>query len=40
MKYINNTEIRFRECRLETIYPTDWHRENKICYVIAHLEKL
>lgn len=40
MKYINNQNVRFRECRLETIYPSKWHEDNKICYVLAHLEAL
>ena len=40
MKYINNEKVRFRECRLETIYPSQWHEENKISYVIADLECL
>jgi SAM-dependent methyltransferase len=38
-KYIHNTKM-FRECKLSTEFPSDWHKENNIPYVIAHLEKL
>lgn len=40
MKYIRNTNIRFRESRLYTTFPSEWHRQNNIPYVIAHLEKM
>lgn len=40
MQYIHNTNIRFRECRLETIFPTAYHKENNISYAIADLEAL
>jgi glycosyltransferase involved in cell wall biosynthesis len=38
MRFINNTDIKFRECRLETIYPSKYHEDNKISYVMADLE--
>jgi len=38
-QYIRNTKM-FRECRLTTDYPNEYCKENKIPYVIAHLEKL
>ncbi len=38
-KYIRNDKL-FRECALYTSYPTQWHEENKIPYVTAHLEKI
>ena len=37
-KYIHNKKM-FRECKLTTEFPSQWHRENNIPYVIAHLEK-
>jgi glycosyltransferase involved in cell wall biosynthesis len=40
MQYIRNSTVKFRECRLETIFPSDWHKANNIPYVMAHLEKL
>ncbi|NCD07252.1 MAG: glycosyltransferase [Spirochaetia bacterium] len=40
MKYIQNKNIKFRECRLETKFPTDWHKENNISYVFADLEAI
>lgn len=36
-KYIYNDKIKFQEFRLETIFPTPWHKENNISYVIANL---
>jgi glycosyltransferase involved in cell wall biosynthesis len=36
-KYIRNDKIRFQKYRLETIYPSEWHVRNKICYVVAYL---
>lgn len=30
----------FRDCRLYTHFPTPWHKENNISYVVAHLEKI
>lgn len=38
MEYIQNTDIKFGEARLETVFPSSWHRQNNICYVIANLE--
>lgn len=38
-QYIRNNKM-FRECALYTSFPTDWHRENNISYVTAHLEKV
>lgn len=40
MQYIRNTDNRFRECRLTTLFPSEWHRQHNIPYVVAHLEKL
>jgi O-antigen biosynthesis protein len=39
-QYIRNTKHLFRECSLFTYFPSDWHKQNNICYVQAHLEKL
>lgn len=36
-KYIYNDKIKFQEFRLETVFPTDYHRENNIPYVVANL---
>jgi SAM-dependent methyltransferase len=36
-KYIHNDKIKFQEFRLETIFPTEWHKQNNICYTIANL---
>jgi len=38
-KYINSVPL-FRECKLSTGFPSDWHRQNNISYVTAHLEKI
>ncbi len=38
--YIKNTKHLFMECSLFTYFPSDWHKQNNICYVQAHLEKL
>ncbi len=38
-QYIRNNKL-FRECKLTTEFPSQWCRENKIPYVVAHLEKL
>lgn len=38
-QYIRNTKL-FRECKLTTEFPTPWHKENNISYVVAHLEKI
>lgn len=40
MQYIRNTEVRFFESSLRTIFPTDWHRLHNIPYVEAFLEKI
>jgi len=39
-KYIHNDKWLFRECALYTHFPSKWHEENNVSYVIAHLEKL
>lgn len=39
-KYIYNDKVRFQEFRLETIYPNDYCRENKIPYVVAYLSAI
>jgi SAM-dependent methyltransferase len=36
-KYIYNEKVRFQEFRLETIFPSEWHRKNNISYVVANL---
>jgi len=38
-KYIQNDKL-FRECRLITVFPNEYCKNNNIPYVIAHLEKL
>jgi SAM-dependent methyltransferase len=38
-QYIHNDKL-FRECKLVTEFPSEWHKENNISYVTAHLEKL
>lgn len=38
-QYINNNHM-FRECKLLTWFPSEWHRDNNISYVVAHLEKI
>jgi SAM-dependent methyltransferase len=38
-QYINQQNY-FRECRLYTHFPTQWHADNNISYVVAHLEAL
>lgn len=40
MLEINNPLIHFRECRLTTRYPDDYHIMTQQPYVIAHLEKI
>jgi SAM-dependent methyltransferase len=39
-RYIRNDSIRFREVQLDSLFPSDWHRENHIPYVRANLVKL
>lgn len=39
-RYIRNDAIRFREVQLDSLFPSDWHRENHIPYVRANLVKL
>ena len=39
-KYIHNDKWLFRECALYTHFPSKWHEENNVSYVIAHLEKI
>jgi glycosyltransferase involved in cell wall biosynthesis len=36
-KYIHNDTVKFQEFRLETIFPTDWHKKHNIPYVVANL---
>lgn len=36
-QYIRNDKIKFQEFRLETIFPTEWHKQNNISYVVANL---
>lgn len=38
-QYIRNDKL-FRECALYNSYPSEWHKNNNIVYVTAHLEKL
>jgi SAM-dependent methyltransferase len=40
MKYIDNTQVRFEPLVVDNCYPSDWHRENRIPYVVALLRKL
>lgn len=40
MQYIRNTDIRFCEAILRTMYPSEYHEANNISYVQAILEKL
>ena len=39
-QFIRNTKIRFQEFRLETIYPAQYHVDNKIPYVVAYLRAI
>ena len=39
MHYIRNRDTRFRECRLTTLFPSQYHKVNNISYIEAHLEK-
>lgn len=36
-QYIHNDYVRFQEFRLETTFPSDYHRQHNIPYVIANL---
>jgi SAM-dependent methyltransferase len=36
-QYIANSVARFQAFRLDTYFPTEWHRASNICYVAAHL---
>jgi len=36
-QYIRNDKIKFQEFRLETIFPTEWHKQNNISYAVANL---
>ncbi len=40
MRYIDNTQVRFEPIVLDTCYPSNWHLENRIPYVIAYLKKI
>lgn len=35
-----NSPVRFHATRIKDYFPSDWHRENKIAYVYAHLTAL
>jgi glycosyltransferase involved in cell wall biosynthesis len=39
-KYIRNTDVRFRNIRTETYFPSDWHAQHHISYVAADLVAL
>lgn len=39
-RYIRNTDTRFEEVHLYTDFPSQWHRENNIPYVVANLVKV
>jgi glycosyltransferase involved in cell wall biosynthesis len=39
-KYIKNTKVRFQEFRLETVFPSDYCRQNNIPYTIAWLSAI
>jgi hypothetical protein len=36
-KFIDNDTIHFRESYLDTVFFSDWHKENDIPYAVAHL---
>ena len=36
-KYIDNTTIRFQDVVLQTLFPSDWHKQHNISYVYVHL---
>ncbi len=36
-RYLHNDKIKFQAFRLETIFPSNWHKINNIPYVIAYL---
>lgn len=36
-QYIRNDKIKFQEFRLETIFPSEWYKQNNISYVVANL---
>ncbi len=40
MQFINNTDLKFRECCLQTTALNKFNQDNKILHVTAHLEKL
>lgn len=40
MQYINNTDVKFFESTLRTIFPSQWHKDHNISYVQAFLEKI
>lgn len=39
-KYIRNDKIKFQAFRLETVFPSEWHRKNNIPYVVAYLSAI
>ncbi len=40
MQFIHNTRYKFFESSLRTFFPSKWHKDNKISYVEANLEKI
>ena len=40
MKYIDNTTVKFEPLLLKTDFPTFWHEQNNIPYVLAVLRKI
>lgn len=36
-QYIRNDSVKFQEFRLETIFPSDFHKQNNISYTVANL---
>ena len=36
-RYIRNDKVKFQSYRMETIYPSEWHKANNIPYVVAYL---
>lgn len=39
-RFIRNTTVLFREGRLYTYFPSEFHKKHNISYVVAHLEKI
>jgi len=36
-KYVPKIKCRFQSVRCKTVFPSDWHKHNQICYVLADL---